>query len=107
MLNVFEMYVANGSRAGFWVKRETWGDTCAHVKLVGGQESGELPGAPPYFNVKGKGNPKVTADVFDLWTGTLKDCNTLLSCPGTYGYEQIAAPPWYREAGDAPPPPGV
>lgn len=107
MLNVFEMYVANGNRAGFWVKRNSWGNTCALVKLVGGQESGEMPGLPPYFGVKGKGSPKVIVDVIDLWTGQLKDGDTLLSCPGTCGYEQIAPPPWCRADGNPPAHPGV
>jgi hypothetical protein len=59
MPKVLLMYVANGNRAGFWVKRDSWGNTCALVKLVGGQASGELSGEPPYVNVKGKGNPTV------------------------------------------------
>jgi hypothetical protein len=94
MPNVFEMYVANGNHAGFWVKRNSWGNTCARVKSVHGREAGELPGVPPYFNVSGEGKPRVIVDIFDLHTGALKDADVLLSCPGTYGYEQIEPPRW-------------
>lgn len=101
MPNVFEMYVANGHRAGFWVQRNSWGNTCALVKSVGGIESGELPGVPPYFSIPGRGNPKVIVDVYDLWTGAVKDRDTLLSCPGTYAYHRIAPPPWHDAPGRA------
>ncbi|MBN9506990.1 MAG: hypothetical protein J0I69_13285 [Altererythrobacter sp.] len=61
--NVFEMYVANGMRPGFWLRRTTWGSTCARVVDVG-----EIKGPAPYF-----GNPKVYADIHDLRTGELKE----------------------------------
>ena len=95
MPDLSEMHVANGSRAGFWVQRDSWGNTCALVKTVGGMEAGELSGVPPYFGVKGKGSPKVVADVFDLRTAAIKDAGILLSCPGTYTYSQILPPRWY------------
>ena len=31
--NIFQMYVAHGG-PGFWVRRITWGDTCARVVRV-------------------------------------------------------------------------
>jgi hypothetical protein len=53
--NVFEMYVAHGG-PGFWVRRITWGDTCARVVRVG-----RLTKPGPYF-----GNPSVLVDVYSL-----------------------------------------
>jgi hypothetical protein len=87
--NVYEMYVANDCHSGFWVQRNSWGNTCAHVKMIGGRRSGPLPGVAPYFL-----SVAVHADIYDLWTGELKDSDVLLSCPGTFAYKRIAAPPW-------------
>ena len=88
-MNVYEMYAANGNRAGFWIQRDSWGRTCAVVRSVAGQSEGELPGKPPYH-----GNPPVIVDVFDLRDGTPKDSRAALSCPGTHGYERIDPPAW-------------
>jgi hypothetical protein len=92
MPNVFEMYVASGNRAGFWVQRQTWGNSCALVKLVGGRDAGELPGAPPYFN-----DPEVTVDMFNLHNGALLEADVPLRCPGTYSYSEVDPPGWYNE----------
>jgi hypothetical protein len=88
-MNVYQMYVAFDNRVGFWVQRDSWGNTCALVKQIGSQTEGELPGKPPYH-----GNPKVTVDVFDIHNGSLKESDTILSCPGTYAYTQIPDPEW-------------
>lgn len=83
--NIFEMYVANGKQPGFWLRRSTWGNTCARVVSVG-----ELKGAPPYF-----GNPVVLADIFDLRTGNLKERSACLPAAGTYKtWRQIDVPAW-------------
>lgn len=83
--NIFEMYVANGKQPGFWLRRTTWGNSCARVVWVG-----ELRGTPPYF-----GNPVVLADVFDLKTGNLKERGARLPAAGTYKtWRQIDAPAW-------------
>ncbi len=87
--NVYEMYVANENRAGFWIQRNSWGGTCAYVRLVGGREAGDLPGVAPYFS-----NLPVHADLHDLSTGVLKERRFLLSCPGTFAYHLIGAPRW-------------
>jgi hypothetical protein len=57
--NVFEMFVEFGQKPGFWLRRTTWGNTCAKVVSVG-----KFKGPPPYY-----GNPPVLADIFDLHTG--------------------------------------
>lgn len=81
------MYEANGNKAGFYVRRRTWGNTYARVVAVGGRAEGPLPGEPPYF-----GNPEVLVDVFKN-DGRQVASGDVLSCPGTYSYEQIPPPP--------------
>lgn len=84
-LNVFQMFVAHGG-AGFWVRRTTWGNSCARVVRVGA-----LNGPPPYY-----GNPSVIMDVYGL-DGTLKDAGAQLPVPGTYKtWRQIDAPDWAK-----------
>ena len=84
--NVFEMYVANDKRAGFWLRRTTWGNTCARIVDVG-----ELGGAAPYF-----GSPKVYADIYDLRTGELKEARARIPAAGTYKtWRLIDAPSWW------------
>ncbi len=83
--NVFQMYVANEKQPGFWLRRTTWGNTCARVISVG-----EFTGPPPYF-----GNPTVLADIFDLQTGELLERSARLPAPGTYKtWRQIDTPSW-------------
>lgn len=87
--NLFEMYVANGHQTGFWLRRTTWGNTCARVISIG-----PLSGPPPYY-----GNPRVFADIFDLTTGELKETNVRLPAAGTFKtWRQIDLPPWYARA---------
>lgn len=81
--NVFEMYVANGMKPGFWLRRTTWGNTCAQVVEVG-----EFRGSPPYF-----GNPKVYADIYDLQSGELREARARLPVPGTYKTWRLIDPP--------------
>lgn len=81
--NVYQMYTANGERAGFFIRRDSWArSTFARVLMIDGRSDGPLPGPPPYH-----GNAPVRVE-FHL-NGQLKDPNMLLSCPGTYAYTQI------------------
>ncbi len=75
--NIYQMYTANSESAGFWVQRESWGNTCACAVSVAGQIDGPLPGKPPYH-----GNPEVITDVYDIHTGEMKSPEAVLSCPG-------------------------
>lgn len=76
--NIYQMYVANGNKAGFWVRRNSWSWQTALITSVGGRSEGELEGVPPYFkNQQVKGRMGGTGKEFEL------------SCPGTYGYEKI------------------
>jgi hypothetical protein len=86
-LNVFQMYIANGAKVGFWLRRTTWGSTCAQVTSVG-----EFKGPPPHY-----GNPVVIADIYDLQTGELKQEGARIPVPGTYKtWRQIDPPTWRR-----------
>jgi hypothetical protein len=86
-LNIFQMYAANGEQLGFWLRRTTWGNTCACVTSVG-----EFKGPPPYY-----GNPIVLADIYDLRTGELKEKDARLPVPGTYKtWRQIDPPGWAK-----------
>ncbi|WP_342241184.1 DUF5710 domain-containing protein [Inquilinus sp. OTU3971] len=81
--NIFEMCVANGG-PGFWIRRTTWGDTCACVVRVGAMTK---PG--PYF-----GNPSVLMDVYNL-EGVLKEGLAPVPVPGTYKtWQRIPPPLW-------------
>ena len=86
-MNVFEMFEAHGG-AGFWVRRTTWGTTCARVIRLG-----RVTGPAPYF-----GNPSVLMDVYSL-DGEFKDGPVQLPVPGTYKtWRQIDAPAWAATA---------
>ena len=91
-LNVFQMYAANNLRAGFWLRRTTWENTCAQVTSVG-----EFKGPPPYY-----GNPTVLADIYELRTGALKEQGVKIPAPGTFKTWRLIDPPsWVNHAGRA------
>src|SRR5690606_151101 len=78
-----QMFVTHGG-PGFWVRRTTWGATCARVVGIG-----PLAGPPPYY-----GNPPVIVDVYSL-DGKLKDPLARLPVPGTYKtWRRIDPPGW-------------
>lgn len=81
--NIFEMCVANGG-PGFWIRRTTWGATCARVVGVG-----EFTKPGPYF-----GNPPVVMDVYSL-NGEIKEGLAKTPVPGTYKtWHKIEPPDW-------------
>jgi len=86
-LNVYGLYFANNKKTGFWIQRDTWVNICAKVTHID-----SFKGPPPYY-----GNPKVTADIYELFTGIMKSSNVEISCPGNYTYRQIPAPEWSGE----------
>lgn len=79
--NIFEMCVENGG-PGFWIRRTTWGNTCARVVGVG-----KFTKPAPYF-----GNPPVVMDVYGLHGG-LKEELAKVSAPGTYKTWRMTEPP--------------
>ncbi len=87
-MNVYQMYVANGNAAGFWVQRNSWGRTVAYVEKVCGLSEGPIPGKPPYF-----GRPDVLVTLWQLrrddsgWNCV--GVGQQLSCPNTYAYRLV------------------
>lgn len=79
--NVFEMCVANGG-PGFWIRRTTWGATCARVVGIGA-----LTKPAPYY-----GNPSVVMDVYSL-KGEFKEGLAWVHVPGTYKTWRMIEPP--------------
>ena len=83
-MNLYEMYVANDMKVGFWVKRRTWGDLCARITFVGELER----------NGRWYGGATVRADIFRFVSGSLKEADAVLSAPGSpKAWQQIPPPP--------------
>jgi hypothetical protein len=78
--NVYSLYVRNGNRAGFWVRRAGWGESLAFVWRVGGKAEGPLDGKPPYY-----GNVKVGATIFY----PDRVVEGYLPCPGCYQWQTV------------------
>jgi hypothetical protein len=97
-INIYQMYVLNGNRCGFWVKRATWAADVARITSIDGRFAGPLSGEPPSFNY-----PKVKADVYHQltgkpgWTtgGPGKDQEII--SPGWPYYIQVEVPDWWSE----------
>lgn len=91
-MNLYEMYLANDMKVGFWVKRRTWGDLCARVTFIG-----ELEGRGPWY-----GCAVVRADSFRFVSGELKEADVVLPLPGSQKtWQRIPPPPlhaWSRSA---------
>jgi hypothetical protein len=98
-MNVYEMYILNECKFGFYIVRDSWGFTVAKViKIEGVTEGKVIPGKAPYF-----GNPKVFAEFYktpnirELEGIAISDiCNSSnltnegeVSCPGTGGYSML------------------
>lgn len=88
MSNVYDMYVGNGNRVGFWVIRHSWSAHVARVISIADCTSGKLRGKPPYYS-----NPPVKMHLYSLLTGERKmedgSYDIDLSCPGTYRYNEL------------------
>ena len=76
--NIYQMYVANGNRAGFWVQRDSWSWKSALIVSIGGNAEGPLEGNPPYFQ-----NQKVMGKM----GGEGREVE--ITSPGTYGYRRV------------------
>ena len=78
------MMIDDAGGPGIWVRRTTWGSTCA--RIVG---MGEVTKPPPYY-----GNPSVVMDVYSLG-GELREELANLDTAGTYKtWRQIKPPEW-------------
>tara|TARA_R110000737_G_scaffold113806_1_gene146846 strand:- start:46 stop:339 length:294 start_codon:yes stop_codon:yes gene_type:complete len=83
------MYEHNENQTGFWIQRNSWGNTVAKVITIGKRTSGKLKGRAPYY-----GNPNVLVEMYKISTwerlqGGEEEGRTLLSCPGTYKYSMV------------------
>ena len=76
--NIYQMYVANGNKAGFWVTRNSWSWQTALVTSIGGRSEGALEGEAPYFK-----NQKV----FGRMGGAGREIE--ITSPGTYSYTML------------------
>ena len=76
--NIYQMYVDNGNRAGFWVQRDSWSWKSAQIVSIGGKTEGPLEGNPPYFQ-----NQKVMGKM----SGVGREVE--ITSPGTYGYRRV------------------
>lgn len=79
-MNIYQMYVQNGNKVGFFVKRNSWSQV-AEIISIDGKSEGALKGSPPYFN-----NTKV---IGRFGSGKLFE----VASAGTYGYELISINP--------------
>ena len=81
------MYYANEKKFGFFIKRDSWGNTIAKVISIEGVIEGEeIPGRGPYYN-----NVQVMAEFYkeddknNCHSGNLDNISEI-SCPGNYSY---------------------
>ncbi|MDO8330871.1 MAG: hypothetical protein Q7T36_10430 [Fluviicoccus sp.] len=103
-VNIFQMYYANGKKAGFWVMRDSWKHLVARVVSVSGIESGPLKGLGrfPFFNEAKEAVYAETYELIKTEGGYLFKqalpkfdvCPTdstlsIISCPGTYAYTKL------------------
>ena len=86
--NLYQMYVQNGNKVGFYVIRNSWSNHYAKVIEIGGQTAGELSGEPPYYD-----NPPAVGELYSLNTGRCIKKREALTCPGTFGYSLFAGDP--------------
>jgi hypothetical protein len=91
MKNLYQHYVANGNRAGFWVQHEIWEGTASEirVKSVDGKTEGSLSGEPPNY---GEGPVLIDAYV----NGSLSEENFQLPIASDQGFRLVDAPHWWN-----------
>lgn len=82
--NIYEMYVRNGNKAGFWVVRDSWSDCVAIIRTVDRKQAGALTGAPPYY-----GNPPVRGGLWDWKLKRWRQKYFDVTSPGTYAYRRL------------------
>lgn len=83
--NVYEMIVKYGG-PGLWIRRTTWGNTCARIVALG-----RFTRPAPYF-----GSPPVLMDVYTL-DGQPKQALAQVPVPGTYKtWRRWPEPEWAK-----------
>ena len=89
-MNLYELYVANGMRLHFWVKRRTWGAMCARITSVDGLHA---------TAIRAFGGA-VRADIF-YFSGGLMEADAVLPSPGSRRIWQRIPPLRLYEGADA------
>lgn len=92
-INIYQMYMANGKKLGFYVKRHGWANTVVKVTQIKGIREGDnLPEKPPYY-----GNLIVYGEFY--WATSPEQCTIrnfknrgVIRCAGTYGYTMLETP---------------
>jgi hypothetical protein len=80
-MNIYQMYVHNDYKYGFFVVRNSWTRICAQIKGIEGVKEGDpIPGDPPYYK-----NQNVFGDIINRF-GRIEGADLPLSSPGTYAY---------------------
>ncbi|MEO6435390.1 MAG: hypothetical protein ABIP55_06465 [Tepidisphaeraceae bacterium] len=92
-MTIYRLYVQNGNRAGFWVQHRTWTNACAIVRSVGGQRTGQLPGAAAVQE-----EAQIIADTFDVRSGRRVQAAAAPHDPQDRHYTLIAEPWWSHQA---------
>ena len=83
--NIHQMIDRNRGDLGIWIRRITWGNSCAQIV-----DAGQRKGPAPYY-----GNPAIYADIYDLRTGQKQDERAKLPVPATFKtWREINPPAW-------------
>jgi len=96
-MNIYQMYHKNDCKFGFFVIRDSWGNTIAKILSIEGVNTAEkIKEIPPYFS-----NPKVKAEFYKIQNARRKNRASQfcisenltnvgeLPYPGTHVYEMI------------------
>ena len=86
-VNVYQLYVANGNKADFFVTHPGYDPAIYHIKKVAGKSAGALKGSPPGF-----GNPPVEADGYEMNGEPLGEAN-MEDFAGFEGFVLVDPPP--------------
>ena len=91
-MNIYQIYLKNNLKIGFWVKKYTWENFIAKIISIDGVVEGEkIKGKHPYYN-----NPKVIAKFYKAVVNSNDEICKLnfveekeLSSAGNYSYKKI------------------
>jgi len=86
-MTLYRMYSDNGNRAGFWVQHRSWGNICAQVRSLSGQECGRLVD---------QANVDVVVQGFDVRSGRPVELGHGFAMPTDRNFRVIAEPGWFR-----------
>lgn len=85
--NLFQAFVENGRKEGFWAIRDGWGNSCAKITSVE-----KANGRAPYY-----GNPEMTGVLYRLDDGSVVRDPYERFSPGRGGWHWMQPPTWSKE----------